>query len=178
MTGKQPSDHTILVVDDEEDVRNFLMDILEDVGFQVICACDGVEALERVKEQPPDLISLDLVMPNKSGIRFLHELRRDPRWAHVPVVVVTAHAHDAEGGQDFDEIFGGRSITGPKFYMEKPVSPESYGRLVCESLGLELTESEDLEDGDRMRGELSRLAQEATPEELAEALRLLKKGKR
>ena len=178
MTAGRPEEMTILVVDDEEDVRCFFVDILEDAGFRVVSACDGFEGLERVREEKPDLISLDLVMPNKSGIRFLHELRRNPEWQSIPVVVVTAHAHDDKGGEDFNKIFSGRSITGPKFYLEKPVTPESYSRLVCQSLGIEPTEVEDAGEGDRLRTELGRLMHDASPAELAEALRIFKKRNR
>ena len=58
---------TILVVDDEADIRNFLKIALVEAGFKVVTANDGFEALEAVKAQKPDLISLDLVMPKKSG---------------------------------------------------------------------------------------------------------------
>ena len=68
-------DKTILVVDDEEDVRDYFADILTDVGFNVVTAADGEQALDRLREKRPDFISLDLVMPKKSGIRFLYELR-------------------------------------------------------------------------------------------------------
>ena len=61
----------ILVVDDEADVRNFLKAALIEAGFEVITAEDGNLALEEVKKQLPDLISLDLVMPKKSGQSFI-----------------------------------------------------------------------------------------------------------
>ena len=72
----KPEDKTILVVDDEPDVRTYLTMVLQDAGFNVMSASDGNEALAMVNEQKPDFISLDLVMPNKSGIRFYHELRK------------------------------------------------------------------------------------------------------
>ena len=58
----------VLVVDDEPDIRLFLRTVLEDAGFTVVTASDGDEALREVKKQKPDLISLDLIMPKKSGI--------------------------------------------------------------------------------------------------------------
>ena len=61
MTTVEP--RRILVVDDEQDIRDFLKAALEDAGFQVQTASDGLEALEVVRNNPPDLISLDLVMP-------------------------------------------------------------------------------------------------------------------
>jgi len=93
----KPEDKTILVVDDEDDVRNYFAEVLLDAGFNVVTAADGEEALDKIKEQKPDFISLDLVMPKKSGIKFLYELRHNKLWANIPVVIVTAHAHDKLG---------------------------------------------------------------------------------
>ena len=86
---------TILVVDDEPNVRDFLKAVLMDAGFQVRTARDGVEALEMIRDDPPDLISLDLIMPRKAGHKLLFELKRDKDLSRIPVLVVTAlhHAH-------------------------------------------------------------------------------------
>ena len=72
-------DKTVLVVDDEPNVRDYLAQILRDAGFHVVTASDGGEALEIIRQQPPDFISLDLVMPKKSGHKLLYELRKDKR---------------------------------------------------------------------------------------------------
>ena len=69
----------VLVVDDEADVRNYLKTALSDAGFRVATANDGLEALESVRSEPPDLISLDLVMPKHSGAKFYHEIQKDKR---------------------------------------------------------------------------------------------------
>ena len=95
MTG--PKDKTILVVDDEEDIREFLSTVLEDAGFGVVTAADGEEALERVEKSAPDFVSVDLVMPRKTGLEFLRELREKQEWRNIPVLVVTSHAHDDVG---------------------------------------------------------------------------------
>ncbi|MFH1862805.1 MAG: response regulator, partial [bacterium] len=63
----------ILVVDDEPDVRSYLKAALQDAGFRVITANDGYEALEKIKAELPDLISLDLIMPRHSGAMFHRE---------------------------------------------------------------------------------------------------------
>jgi len=169
----RPEDKTVLVVDDEEDVREFLSTVLEDAGFNVVTASDGVEALEKVTAQPPDFISLDLVMPRKSGIKFLYELRHNKEWKMIPVVIVTAHAHDDLGKSDFDGIFSGKSLTGPNVYLEKPVKPESYVRLVCEKLGIEYDRSENEGDVERLRKKLDGMVQNADPRKLAEMIRKL-----
>ena len=94
---ERAEDKTILVVDDEPNVRQYLMTILQDAGFKVVTAGDGVEALEVIKRSIPDFISLDLIMPKKSGHRLLHELRRNKLWSRIPVLIVTAHAQDELG---------------------------------------------------------------------------------
>ena len=79
----RPEERTILVVDDEPDVRRYLQTILEDAGFNVVTASDGEEALQIIRRKKPDFISLDLVMPRKSGHRLLFELRKDREWARI-----------------------------------------------------------------------------------------------
>lgn len=132
-----PSEKTVLVVDDEPDVVFFLKTALEDAGFNVVTASNGEEALERVREHPPDFISCDLVMPKKSGVKFLYELRRNKEWSRIPVVVVTAHARDELGSKDLREILDGKTISGPHTYLEKPVRAESFVGMVKRELGIE-----------------------------------------
>ena len=80
----------ILVVDDEPDARDFFITVLEDNGYATVSARDGNEALQRLEEGLPDLVTLDITMPEESGIRFYRNLKDDPDLASVPVVVVTA----------------------------------------------------------------------------------------
>ena len=91
---------TIMVVDDEPNVRTFLSTVLDDAGFNVVTANDGVEAMEKIRQSPPDLISLDLMMPRKSGHKLLYELKKDSKLSRIPVLIVTAHAHDEFGKSD------------------------------------------------------------------------------
>jgi CheY-like chemotaxis protein len=135
----QPADKRILVVDDEADVLRYQATVLEDAGFEVVTASDGDEALESVTAHPPDLISLDLVMPGKSGIRFIHALRRNRDWATIPVIIVTGHAHDDVGKRDLDSIRSGGLISGPQVCLDKPVRPDVYVSVVMERLGLAAT---------------------------------------
>ena len=98
----------ILVVDDIDTNRLALRHFLKPHGFQVIEASDGVEALERVAEDPPDLILLDVMMPRKNGLEVCRELKSDPETRLIPVVFMTAldknqdHVAALEaGGDDF-----------------------------------------------------------------------------
>ena len=84
----QVQDVTVLVVDDEPNVRDYLAQILRDAGFKVVTASDGGEALDIIRAQPPDFISLDLIMPRKSGHKLLFELKRDKELSRIPVLVV------------------------------------------------------------------------------------------
>lgn len=138
---RRPEDLTVLVVDDEPDVALYLGSVLEDAGLNVVFAHDGDQALDAIRRRPPDLISLDLVMPRKSGIRVLAELRRNPEWARIPVVIVTAHARDPEVRREVSEhadVLAGSVITGPSMYLEKPVTPQKYLRGICDILGIEV----------------------------------------
>jgi CheY-like chemotaxis protein len=175
MQMSKPQDKTILVVDDEDDVREYFADILRDAGFNVVTAADGEEALERVREKQPDFISLDLVMPKKSGIKFLYELRHNKEWLNIPVVIVTAHAQDKLGKKDLSDIFEDKSFSGPKFYLEKPINEEIYVRMVCENVGIEYEEPEGTENIEKQRDELKNLISDADPKAIAEMIARLKK---
>ena len=128
----------ILVVDDEADVRNFLKAALLEAGFEVIMAEDGDQALNKVKNQLPDLISLDLVMPKKSGAKFYRELNKNKEWSKIPVIIVTGHARDELGKADLKEL----TMSGPGIYLEKPVKPHNYIAAIKKLLNMETTEDE------------------------------------
>jgi len=129
----------VLVVDDEDDIREYLAAALLDAGFEVITADDGLTALEEVKKRRPDLISLDLVMPRKSGAKFYRELSKNRDWAKIPVLIVTGHARDDMGQADLKEL----TMSGPGIYLEKPVKPENYIAAVKKLLEMEITEDEE-----------------------------------
>ena len=160
----------ILVVDDEQDVRDYLQTALEDAGFQVETATNGAEALEAVKRHPPDLISLDLVMPRHSGAKFYRELQKDKELHRIPVLVVTGHARDEMGRADFDEM----TMSGPGVYLEKPVRPGSYVTAVRKLLGLEPLDAPDREPAD-LKAELAAALGGADRVAIERALEALRK---
>ncbi|MFH1862308.1 MAG: response regulator, partial [bacterium] len=157
-------------VDDEPDVRSYLKAALQDVGFQVITANDGYEALEKIKAELPDLISLDLIMPRHSGAMFHRELRKNKEWAKVPVLIVTGHARDELGKADFEELV----MYGTGVYLEKPVSPEAYVSAVYQLLNIEAPPRAS-ENKDELREKLLEELDKADPEALQRALEALKK---
>jgi hypothetical protein len=80
----------ILLVEDDEPTRETTRDLVVRHGFAVVEAANGREALDRLAEGLPDLILLDLLMPEMDGFEFLDEVRRRPAWRNVPVIVLTA----------------------------------------------------------------------------------------
>jgi CheY-like chemotaxis protein len=172
----QAQDKTVLVVDDEPNVRTYLAQILRDAGFQVVTASDGDEALALIRQHPPDFISLDLVMPRKSGRRLLYELRKDRHLAQIPVLIVTAHAQDDLGQPDMDDLMQGKVLSGTGVYLEKPVKPLDYVRIVQSALGI--AEADHTADRISLKEELERHIQGAEPHALRRALEILKKNPR
>ena len=138
----RPQDKLILIVEDEPDVQIFLRTVLEDGGFKVITASDGDEALDQIRRHQPDFISLDLVLPKKSGHKLLRELRQHPEYSRIPTLIVTAHAKDDLGRSMMEDIFGSAALLGPGLYLEKPVRPASYLKCVQQALGIAIDESE------------------------------------
>lgn len=82
---------TILIVDDESNMRFLLRMILEGAGYEVVEAAHGAAALARVAESSPDLIVTDLMMPVMNGRELIERLRGDPQTAEIPIVVVSAN---------------------------------------------------------------------------------------
>jgi CheY-like chemotaxis protein len=94
------SSHSVLVVDDDADIRSCLADILEYEGYQVKTAVNGRDALGILREWHPNAIMLDLMMPILDGWAFLDRQRADPQLADIPVIVMSAsHTLDSESQQ-------------------------------------------------------------------------------
>lgn len=168
----QAAPKTVLVVDDEPDVRRYLTTILEDAGFAVRTAANGDEALSAIRTDPPDLISLDLIMPKKSGHRLLYELKKDKTLSRIPVLIVTAHARDELGKGALQELLDNGVMSGPGTYLEKPVSPLTYVRSIERALGL--TPHDETEDRLTLKQELERSLQGATSDAILRALEAVK----
>ncbi|MBW2147356.1 MAG: response regulator [Deltaproteobacteria bacterium] len=107
----------ILVIDDEPDVITFLTTFLEDHGFEALAAHNGKEGLELARAQKPDLITLDISMPGKSGVQVFTELRSDPETVGVPVCIIT-------GVVDFRQLMYHRTVQAPEGYLDKPINEE------------------------------------------------------
>lgn len=102
----------ILIVDDEEDIRDLLEIYLLNEGFKVVKAVDGVQALEILEKETIDLIILDIMMPKMDGIQACMKIRRDK---NVPIIMLSAKS------EDIDKILG--LNTGADDYVTKPFNP-------------------------------------------------------
>jgi CheY-like chemotaxis protein len=172
---RKPEEVTVLVVDDEADVRDFLASVLEDAGMHVDVADNGNTALEMIRNRPPDLISADLVMPGKSGIRLIHELRKNPAWARIPVLIVTGHISDKDIRKGLDGVLSGSSMVGLSTCLEKPVTPQGYLEAVCRLLDVEPPVNVDLPGGPNgLRREAEQLLKNADQATLEQILRQLR----
>lgn len=105
----------ILVVDDEQDAIELIEYNLQSAGYRVITAGDGVEALQKTRTSIPDLIVLDLMIPELDGIEVCKILRRDPTTANIPIIMLTAKA------SELDRVLG--LEIGADDYVTKPFSP-------------------------------------------------------
>ncbi len=112
----------ILIVDDSENIRNVLQMNFEWLGYEVICASDGEEALKRISENRPDLIVLDVMMPRLNGYQVCRSIKSDPKMSDIPVVFLTAK--DQQG----DKFWG--KDCGADEYLTKPFSAAKLERVV------------------------------------------------
>ena len=106
----------VLIVEDEPDIGDLLAFHLEREGYQVTRSRTGADALRQVRARPPDLILLDLMLPELGGLEVCRRLRQDPRTASVPIVMLTAR------GEEVDRILG--LELGADDYIVKPFSPK------------------------------------------------------
>jgi CheY-like chemotaxis protein len=133
----------ILVVDDEPESIDFIVSILEDNGYDYITAVDGEEGLRQAGIEKPDLILLDLIMPEKSGILMFQELKKDPETRDIPVIVVSGASRIT--GVDFGDFkvkqelqegerAAGEGVktkfVGPDGFLEKPISPVKLLKMI------------------------------------------------
>jgi len=126
----------ILVVDDEPDVCTYLSRLFQENGYTAACAADGLEAMRAVERDRPDLITLDLSMPNKSGVRFYREIKARPELKDIPVVFVTGVTGPGGSSADTERFYRTRSqAPPPDGFIAKPIDPEEVLRVVGKLLG-------------------------------------------
>jgi twitching motility two-component system response regulator PilH len=115
----------VLVVDDDPDVRLFSVTVLEENGYSPLEAANGEEGLKMIKQEKPELIILDVLMPRQSGIRLYRELKTDRSFKDIPIIILSGIAKKTFlRSQKALTEFGGKEVPEPKVYLEKPVEPE------------------------------------------------------
>jgi two-component system phosphate regulon response regulator PhoB len=126
----------VLIVDDDVDVTKLVSKLVERAGYEPIVAKNGLEGMDKVREDTPDLIILDVLMPKQSGIRMYRELKTEEPFKNIPVIVLSAIAPKSffRSQQVLDE-FRGQSVPQPEAYMEKPEEPEELVELMRKILG-------------------------------------------
>ncbi len=106
--------YKVLVVDDEPDFVTFVSAVLEDNGASVVRAYSADEALEVARREKPDLMTLDISMPGRSGDEVFEEIRNDPDLKTMPVCIIT-------GQPELRRLIYDRPVAPPEGYMDKPV---------------------------------------------------------
>jgi len=125
----------ILVVDDETYIVELVKFNLEKEGFQVIVAYDGLSAVDVVKSEKPDLIVLDIMLPNIDGLQVCRLLKQDPECFTIPIIMLTAK------GEEIDTVLG--LEMGADDYIKKPFSPrEMVARVKARLRALKILEAE------------------------------------
>ena len=119
----------ILVVEDEEDVLTYLTALFHDNGYDTVSAVDGVEALEIARTEKPDLISLDIAMPDQSGLRTYRQYKKDAELKDIPVIIVTALGDSI---RSFLKRLSG--FPEPEGFMAKPIDEEKLLKMVADLL--------------------------------------------
>jgi CheY-like chemotaxis protein len=111
-----PGGGRVLVVDDDDVIRQLITVNLELEGFDVVTAVDGQDALDKVKDAQPVVVTLDVMMPRVDGWEAASRLRADPETAHIKVVLLSARAQEAD-------LQRGERI-GVDAYLTKPFDPD------------------------------------------------------
>lgn len=126
----------VLNVEDDADIRTFVTTVLEENGYIPIMAIDGAEGMEKIREERPDLIILDILMPRESGIKMYHELKHDPSLKDIPVVMLSGVSKRTFlRSQAALTEFGDETVPEPQAYLEKPVEPEDLAETLKKILG-------------------------------------------
>jgi DNA-binding response OmpR family regulator len=112
----------ILLADDEEDIKIVLRMFLESRGYQVCTAYDGLDALDQARNEKPDVVLLDIMMPLMDGFEVCRKLKADPATAQIPVIMLSAasHAESVQKGLN----------AGAMDYMIKPFEPEKLDEML------------------------------------------------
>jgi len=144
----------VLVIDDDESTIRFLTVALEENGYDVTAALDGVEGFEKVKCERPDLVLLDVMMPKRTGFVLFKQLRKSEEYKEIPVIMLTGVAEslsemDAEKDETVESPYDSLKeklrvaiqqmredgLVKPEMYIDKPINPDALVAKVKQLIG-------------------------------------------
>ena len=135
MTENEPAKKKILIVDDEPGLVTYLETLLQDNGYETVSAYDGQAGLEKMHSERPDLVTLDISMPEKSGVRFYRDLKENSELANTPVVIVTAVTGKGGDPEAFKKFISTRrQVPPPEGFIAKPIKQEELLSTISELL--------------------------------------------
>jgi CheY-like chemotaxis protein len=116
----------ILFVDDDLNMRIFLSTLLRTTGFEAVPARNALEGLQKARDTSPDLVIMDVMMPQAGGVTLFQELKNDDRLRHVPVIMLTGVSEKAFSHHlHMLNVRIDESLPPPDAYLEKPLDPET-----------------------------------------------------
>jgi DNA-binding response OmpR family regulator len=111
---------TILVIEDEPELLGYLRSVLEEQGYVCIAVSDGAEGMAAAKTRRPDLICLDVCLPEKSGVALFRDLVADPETRRIPMLLVTGIT------RDYERLLPGRGTVAPVEIVAKPIERDEF----------------------------------------------------
>jgi CheY-like chemotaxis protein len=125
----------ILIVDDEPDVVSYLEMLFHDHGYETVTAPNGAEGMKKARQERPDLVTLDISMPESSGTRFYKELKTDPELSSIAVIIVTAVTGYGGDPYGYEKFIRGRTLVPPpQGFFPKPIEADRLLHAIQEIL--------------------------------------------
>ena len=124
--GQEKKCANILVIDDDETITDLVKTVLSSDGHDVVCANSGAEGLQQASDLHPDLIFVDITMPDLTGYEVTEHLKAKPDLANTPIIYLTGRSASEDGGRSF--------ATGGLAYIRKPFVPKQLRDLVALTL--------------------------------------------
>jgi len=126
----------VLCVDDDPDIRLFVITVLEENGYTALAASNGEEGIKIIREEKPDLVILDVLMPRQSGVKMYREVKTDDSLKNTPVIILSGIARRTFlRSQEALTEFGSENVPEPEAYLEKPVEPEELAEMIKKVIG-------------------------------------------
>ena len=125
----------VLVIDDEADTVTYMETLLQDNGYSTLSANDGIQGMEKAKNENPDLIILDVSMPEQSGMGFYRDIKKNDKLSSIPVIFVTGVTGFGGDDQAIKKfLVGRRNVPKPDGYFAKPIDRDEFIKKVNEIL--------------------------------------------